>query len=74
MKKSRERKILGETIRRLRHENRWTQEELSEMAGLHPTYLGGIERGERNVSIDNILKIARALKVHPSSLFMEFPK
>jgi transcriptional regulator with XRE-family HTH domain len=59
----------GDTIRRLRLAKRWTQEELAHRAKLHPTYIGGIERGERNVGLDNIFKIARALGEHPSVLF-----
>ncbi len=39
---------LGKRIRELRKEFRWSQEELGERANLHPTYVGGIERGERN--------------------------
>jgi transcriptional regulator with XRE-family HTH domain len=41
----------------------WSQEKLAEKADLHWTYVGGIERGERNISLQNIVKIARALGV-----------
>lgn len=64
----------GEKIRKLRLAKGWTQEELAEKAGLHPTYIGGVERGERNLGLDNLLKLARALNEHPSALFAEFPK
>ena len=74
MKRSADRKRLGKTIRQLRLEKGWTQEELAERAGLHATYVGGVERGERNVGFDNLLNLARALQVHPSVLFAEFPK
>jgi transcriptional regulator with XRE-family HTH domain len=59
----------GKTIRRLRLAKGWTQEQLAEHANLHPTYVGGIERGERNVGLENIIKIARALGVSPAALF-----
>lgn len=59
---------LGSEIRRVRRELGWTQEELGHKAGLHATYIGDIERGERNVSLENILKIARSMKVTGSSL------
>ena len=59
---------LGETIRRLREERGWTQDELAHRSGLHRTYIGGIERGERNVSLLNITEIAKALVVPPSQL------
>jgi transcriptional regulator with XRE-family HTH domain len=59
----------GRTLRRLRLAKNWTQEELAERANLHSTYIGGIERGERNVGLQNILKIARALGVSPAALF-----
>jgi len=65
---------IGKTIRRLRLAKKWTQEELAERAGLHPTYIGGIERGERNVGLDNLLKLARAFGEHPSALFSDLPK
>lgn len=59
---------LGSAIRRLRAELGLSQEVLAELSGLHRTYVGGIERGERNVSLENIVRIAHALKVTPSQL------
>lgn len=60
---------LGNAVRELRLERQWTQEHLAHKAGLHWTYIGGIERGERNVGVDNIIKIAKALGVPPGQLF-----
>jgi transcriptional regulator with XRE-family HTH domain len=60
--------ILGATVRDLRVALGYSQELLAEKADLHRTYVGSIERGERNVSLDNIVRIARALKVKPSQL------
>jgi transcriptional regulator with XRE-family HTH domain len=45
-----------------------SQEEFAEKADLHWTYIGGIERGERNLGLLNIVKVARALKITPSEL------
>jgi transcriptional regulator with XRE-family HTH domain len=64
----------GSRVRQLRLARGLTQESLAQRAGIHPTYLGGIERGERNLGLDNILKVARALREHPSQLFSEFPR
>ncbi|WBV43529.1 helix-turn-helix domain-containing protein [Pseudoroseomonas cervicalis] len=63
------RKQFGQRVRQLRLVRALTQEQLAQLAGLHPTYLGGIERGERNLGLDNVLKLAKALAVHPSELF-----
>jgi transcriptional regulator with XRE-family HTH domain len=59
---------LGATIRELRAGLGISQELLAERCGLHRTYVGGIERGERNVSLENIVRLATALKVAPSKL------
>jgi transcriptional regulator with XRE-family HTH domain len=60
--------ILGATIRDLRTKLGYSQELLAEKANLHRTYIGGIERGERNVALENIIRLAHALKVKPSQL------
>ena len=62
-------KILGENIRILRTEKGLTQEQLAEIANMHRTYIGAIERGDRNVSLKNIVAIAEALGVKPNTLF-----
>ena len=54
---------LAHNIRSLRIAKGWSQERLAEQCHLHRTYIGGIERHERNVGIDNIEKIAKALEV-----------
>lgn len=66
-----ERKILALNLRRLRAELGISQEELADRAGLHRTYVGSVERSERNISIDNIAKLAAALKVEASALIEE---
>lgn len=60
--------IVGHNIRRLRTQAGLSQEELAYRAKLHRTYISSIERGERNVSIENIFAIAEALKVPPGDL------
>ena len=62
-------KQFGERIRELRTTRGLSQEELAFKCGVHRTYLGGIERGERNPSLRNISAIARALGVDLSELF-----
>ena len=60
----------GERVRSLRQSKGLSQEELAFKAGMHRTYLGGIERGERNPSLRNIAAIAKALGVTLSELFL----
>jgi transcriptional regulator with XRE-family HTH domain len=62
---------LARNIRQLRVKKAISQEALAELAGVHRTYLGSIERGERNVSIDNIGRLADALGVTVSELLKE---
>lgn len=63
------RRKFGDRIRDLRKELNLSQEELGFKADLHRTYIGSIERGEQNVSLDNIGKIAKVLKVSLKDLF-----
>src|SRR5260370_10497943 len=59
----------GKQIKAVRKDRGYSQERLAELANLHRTYIGGVERGERNVGLMNIWRIADALRVHPSVLF-----
>jgi transcriptional regulator with XRE-family HTH domain len=61
----------GRRVRSLRERAGLSQEALAEKAGVHRTYLGGVERGERNVGLKNVLRIAEALGVPPAELFPE---
>ena len=59
---------LGKRIKEIRIKSGYSQEELASLAKLHRTYISDIERGGRNVSVENIEKIAKALKIEPSEL------
>jgi transcriptional regulator with XRE-family HTH domain len=61
-------KRVGVNLRRAREEQGLSQEDLADRAGLHRTYLSGVERGVRNPTVTVLEKIAKALKVKPSSL------
>ncbi len=62
-------KIIGQRLRNYRVQQKLSQEKLAERAGCHPTYIGQIERGEKNATIESIAKIAAALKIPLSELF-----
>ena len=64
-------KRFGDRVRTLRERLGLSQEALAAKAGIHRTYVGGVERGERNVSLKNILRLATALGVHPREMFNE---
>ncbi|MBD9667087.1 helix-turn-helix transcriptional regulator [Variovorax sp. VRV01] len=63
----------GEHLRALRHDRLITIEQLSESAGLHPNYVGSVERGERNLSLFNIWRLAGGLEVSVSQLVETLP-
>ncbi len=62
----------GERIRELRKQNNLTQEELAEKAKLHHTYIGSVERGDKNISLKNIEKVIRGLNVSLADFFSTF--
>ena len=62
---------IGKTIRRLRSAQGYSQEAFAYACGLDRTYIGGIERGERNLGVKNLIKIARALGVTPAELLAD---
>ncbi|OUS74933.1 hypothetical protein B1748_19960 [Paenibacillus sp. MY03] len=62
-------KVVGERIRSLREQRKWSQMKLGELADLHYTYIGRIERGENNVTMKSIEKVAVALDVPFEELF-----
>ena len=62
---------LGRAVRRLRTAAGYSQESFADACGLHRTYMGAVERGETNISLDNIERIARALRLSPAQLLTE---
>ncbi|MCI0721087.1 MAG: helix-turn-helix domain-containing protein [Acidobacteria bacterium] len=63
------RRRFGQVLRKKRKKLGISQEEFAELCGLHRNYVGGVERGERNIALVNIEKIARALEINLSTLF-----
>jgi transcriptional regulator with XRE-family HTH domain len=61
----------GRRLRQIRELRGWSQERLAAEVGLDRSYVGGVERGERNISLENICKLAKALATKPAEL-MEF--
>ena len=62
------RRVFGRRVRVLRQEQGLSQEALADLVGIHRTYIGSVERGERNISLDNINAIADTLGVSPALL------
>jgi len=60
----------GQRLATVRRNAGFSQEALAAKAGIHRTYIGGVERGERNISLRNIQKLAEALGVDASALFI----
>ena len=65
-------KLIGQRIRNYRTQKNLSQEKLAEAAGCHPTYIGQVERGEKNATLESIEKIASALNIPLSQLFEKF--
>ena len=61
----------GNKVRQERHKRNLSQEELANRAGLHRTYIGMIERAEKNITLENIAKIAHALDLELVDLFRD---
>lgn len=65
---------LSHNVKRLRLDREWSQEELADQCGLHRTYVGAVERGERNVTLSSLELIALALKVDVPTLLSNKPE
>ena len=63
--------IVGNTVKKLREKQGLSQEELAERASIHRTFMSHVECATRNITIYNLVKIAKALRVHPSDLLKE---
>lgn len=70
-RKESSRSIFAARIRSVRTERGFSQEHLADLAGLHRTYISSVERSERNISIDNMEKIARALGTSLAALLAD---
>ena len=64
-------KVFGENLKKYRKEMNLSQEAFAEKCGLHRTYISSIERFQRNISIENIQRIADALEIEAYKLFIE---
>jgi transcriptional regulator with XRE-family HTH domain len=64
-------RVVGENVRAYRKEKGLSQEAFAEVLGFHRTYIGGLERGERNLTLKNVERIAGRLDLEPLSLLRE---
>ena len=67
------RKRFGQRVRELRKARGLSQEAFAHECEIHRTYMGDVERGQRNIAIDNIVRIAKALDIELSELFLGIP-
>ena len=67
-------KTIGQRIRNYRTQKGLSQEKLAELAGCHPTYIGQLERGEKNATLESVEKIASAMDISLSELFNKLGK
>jgi transcriptional regulator with XRE-family HTH domain len=63
--------IIGDNIRGFRNKRKWTQARLGEESGLNGSYIGEVERGEKNITAIKLCDIARVLKIKPFLFFIE---
>lgn len=63
--------LFGQRLAMLRKEKGWSQEQLALLSGMARSYVGGVERGQRNIALENIVKLAKTLGITPSGL-MDF--
>ena len=64
-------KRLGRAVRRLREAKKFSQEGFADHVGVHRTYMGAVERGEQNISLSNVERIAKGLSLKPWELLKE---
>ncbi|WNG79961.1 helix-turn-helix transcriptional regulator [Mycobacterium sp. ITM-2016-00316] len=64
-------RIVGRNLRRYRHDRGFSQEAFADHMGVHRTYMGSVERGERNLTLQTLEKIAAFLEVDPRDLLVE---
>ena len=74
VKHSDPRVAFGRTLRKFRKAEGLSQEKLAELAGIHRTYIGDVERGKRNIALLNLVQLAKALKTPLSKLISEMEK
>ena len=67
-------KQFGRCVRMYRKQKNLSQESLAELCDLHPVYIGQLERGEKNASLESILRISRGLDISPALLFEEMER